>query len=156
MSEHGHTYDEGEVIEGLRTKGYRVTPQRLTVARVLLTSKGHISAEILYERVRQTTPTISLATVYDSLEALENAGLVTSFLAEPGKKVYDSDTEPHVNLVCTVDGEVVDIPLGSAELGKIYEAAKSSGFSHVKISVTVHGICPRHAETNSGNFKESH
>ncbi|MEM3670169.1 MAG: Fur family transcriptional regulator [Thermoprotei archaeon] len=144
MNSEASVYEDAKIIETLRGNGYRVTPQRLTVAKAVLNGRGHTSAEELYNRVKRLSPTISLATVYESLEALERSGLVTSFIVEPGKKVYDADTRPHINLVCRICGEITDVAMEPKDLQAVSTLSQVSEFSDVKISVTGHGVCPKH------------
>jgi Fur family peroxide stress response transcriptional regulator len=133
------------IVSALRARGYRVTPQRLSVAKEILGNSEHMSADSVYLRVKEENPTISLATVYTTLEVLETAGLVTSLVTSMGKKVYDPKTSAHINLVCTKCGRIEDAFMDSAEFADIERKAASKTYTDLKKSVTVYGVCGNHS-----------
>ena len=65
-----------KVTELLREKGFKVTPQRLAVYDVLSRTKAHPNAETIYNKLQPNYPTMSLATVYKTLDILSEIGLV--------------------------------------------------------------------------------
>jgi Fur family peroxide stress response transcriptional regulator len=134
------------IASALRARGYRVTPQRLSVAKRILKNSEHVSADNVYLQVRQENPTISLATVYTTLEVLETAGLITSLVTSMGKKVYDPKTSPHINLVCTKCGRIEDAFMDSAEFADIERKAAHEKYTDLKKSVTVYGVCSNHSD----------
>ncbi len=91
-----------------REAGMNVTPQRMAVYRALLESVEHPSPEVLYRAVQPTMPSMSLATVYKSLEALERLGLVHEVPVVSDTRRYDANTSDHHHLVCTTCGKVAD------------------------------------------------
>lgn len=98
-----------EFIGYLREKGYKVTPQRLEVYKVVKSSKGHLTVDDIYREVKKKNPTISVATVYKVLELLEKIGEVQSIGQVNGKTVYDANTAVHVHLHCINCNKVEDI-----------------------------------------------
>ncbi len=84
----------------LRAVGIRVTPQRLAVYEVLRESDDHLSAETIFQRVRATQPSLSLATVYRTLEMLRDAGLAVEGRLGDSRNFYETNVEPHFHLVC--------------------------------------------------------
>ena len=64
------------MIRVVREKGGRLTPQRLAMLKILAKSKGHPSAEQIYDQIRADFPTTSLATIYKTLSLLKDRGEV--------------------------------------------------------------------------------
>ena len=101
---HEHT-----LIERLRQKGFRITPQRELIVDAIAHSQHHISAEQILEIVQQHTSAVNLATVYRTLEMLTAQGLVSRLDLGDGCVVYATSYHgPHVHLVCRLCGHVVD------------------------------------------------
>ncbi len=90
-----------------RRRGLRLTAQRLTVAKIVFENiERHPSFMEILERAKEAVPGISASTVYNTLQLLEELGLVQSF-SVAGVTRYDKP-HPHVNLVCLDQGRVVD------------------------------------------------
>ncbi len=95
------------VVE-LRRHGYRVTAQRLAIARIVFQLiKEHPSFMQIVEAVRRNMPSISPSTIYNNLQLLERLGFIKSFDVA-GETRYD-EAKPHVNVVCIDRGEIIDI-----------------------------------------------
>jgi len=97
-----------QIIAVLRERGYRVTPQRLAVCKVILSSKEHPTAEQIYLKVKGEHPTMSPATVYQTLHLLTSAGLIQELGFSEGISRYEPNTSPHINIVCEKCGEITD------------------------------------------------
>ncbi len=94
----------------LESRGLRCTRQRMAVYDHLARCEhDHPSAEEAYQAVRRSIPTISLATVYKSLEALVECQLVTKLAAEDGTARYDARAENHYHLRDLRSGRVHDL-----------------------------------------------
>lgn len=89
----------------------RCTKQRLEVFRALSSTRSHPTAEELHQMVQSTSPGTSLATVYNTLEALCKAGLCRKIATVEGGARYDAELRDHLHVV-THDGRVVDVPEG--------------------------------------------
>lgn len=124
----------------LRAAGYRVTPQRLVVHQALAELRRHVGAEELLAAVGERLPNVSLPTVYASLEALEEAGLVRRVAAGRGRALYDSRPVDHHHLACRGCGRVEDLDAPVALEGAL-ESARRSGFDVDGAEVVVHGLC---------------
>lgn len=96
-------------MERYREIGLKLTPQRLAILRFLDGNKSHPSAEDIYKEVRKTFPTMSFATVYNTLEALRKRGGVLELTIDPGRRRYDPNTEHHHHLICLRCKRIVDI-----------------------------------------------
>jgi Fe2+ or Zn2+ uptake regulation protein len=126
----------------LRAAGYRVTPQRLLIHQTLVELGRHVGAEELLEAVGERLPNVSLPTVYASLEALEEAGLVRRVAAGRGHALYDSRPVDHHHLVCRRCGAVEDLE-AQVSLDLAVATAREHGFSVDGAEVVVHGLCAK-------------
>jgi len=99
-----------DLIVRLRQHGIQPTPQRLAVAQVVLTTRAHPAADQVWARVRRRSPTISRATVYNTLNLLVERGLLRSQILRGGKVVFEPRLEPHHHLIDEETGRIHDIP----------------------------------------------
>lgn len=96
-------------MEKYRHLQLKLTPQRLAILKYLEGNKLHPSAEDIYKAVTREFPTMSFATVYNTLEALKSKGNVQELKIDSGKKRYDPDTSKHHHIICTKCRHIVDI-----------------------------------------------
>lgn len=99
-----------DVIALLRGAGLQPTPQRLAVARYVLATKAHPTAETVLVEARKECPTLSRATVYNTLARLAEKGIVKSQAIREGVVVFEPNAERHHHLIDEETGEIVDIP----------------------------------------------
>src|SRR3954447_1356859 len=131
------------LLAQLEASGRRVTTQRVAVCEALLAHGGHPTAAEVYQRVHAAHPLISQATVYNTLSALEELGLIRLLhLVGDDHAHYDLSVDPHVNAVCTSCGRITDIHTDTLEalLGLVatrsgYQLSQGEG-------VIVYGLCP--------------
>jgi Fur family peroxide stress response transcriptional regulator len=97
------------VVSRCRAAGLVPTAQRLAVFRHLAAVDSHPSAEELYATVRHELPTLSLATVYKTLDALARIGAVRRVSRDGARSRWDTGLESHHHLVCIQCGEVSDV-----------------------------------------------
>ena len=132
-----------ELVVRLREGGVRVTPQRLAIAEAVLNSTDHPSVQQIYERVRDHFPSMTLATIYSTLGVLEKSGLIQE-LPFPKLSRYESNLEPHVNLVCVQCGNVIDSDLGRETVLRLRDQiSRHSNFDVAWQRVDFHGWCQR-------------
>ncbi|MFH1037762.1 MAG: transcriptional repressor [PVC group bacterium] len=91
-------------------EGLKLTHQRLEIYRELMAAKDHPSAEDVFQRVRPRIPTVSLDTVYRTLDMFERIGVVAKVEVLDDRSRFDPNREPHHHLVCTVCRKVDDFP----------------------------------------------
>lgn len=91
-------------------RGLRFTRQRRVLYEALCATKQHPTAEELYVAVTPATPGMSLATVYNTLEALCRAGLAQKLPSPDGTARYDAGVDNHVHARCLKTGKVMDLP----------------------------------------------
>ena len=97
------------LVAQMRAAGLKITPQRLAVARELADDPSHPTAQELFDRLQPELPTMSFATVYNTLAAMADARLVTPRSLTPGGTRFDPNTDPHDHAVCDRCGRVSDI-----------------------------------------------
>jgi Fe2+ or Zn2+ uptake regulation protein len=134
------TLETTDAAAALRRSGYRVTPQRLAVAKALAEAGRHLSAEQVMEAVGAVVPGVSLPTIYASLEALEDAGLVQRVASGRGPALYDAGPVAHHHMVCRRCGSVVDLEAEVA-LEPAITGARRQGFDAEGAEVVVRGLC---------------
>jgi len=131
------------LLNAIKHAGLRLTPQRLAICQLLAETDEHPTAAQIYQALKPQYPSLSLATVYNTLEALVELG-VLNVLGHAGDDQvhYDADTQPHVNLACIVCHTIVDIP--SEYVQQLQgEIAGTSGFRLLGARVLYYGICPQ-------------
>lgn len=127
-----------ELQKHLRQTGRRMTTQRSAVYEALCAWEGHPTAEDLYLTLRGRLPHISLATVYNNLEMLVNAGMAVKLTGERSAR-YDAICEPHAHAKCTHCGQVQDLPHETdVSLEKL---TLPPGFIPSNLAVEIDGVC---------------
>lgn len=106
---------EGAVREVLRDRGLRYSRPREAILAFMAEEPRHVSAESLYQALRERGEDLSLSTVYLNLGVLVEAGLLREFKGVQGESLYDASVEPHDHLICRETGEVVDVPMPIVE-----------------------------------------
>src|SRR5215471_13171245 len=102
------------MLAGVRAAGLKLTPQRIAIVRELATDESHPTAQELFDRLQPSLPTMSFATVYNTLDALSAAGLCAALSLSPGPGRFDPNMVPHNHAVCDACGSVRDVPAASA------------------------------------------
>lgn len=107
----------------LRNKGFKVTPQRLAIYNVLVNTKEHPSAEMIFNELQPVYPTMSLATVYKTVEILRELGMVQMLNVGEDSFRYDAIVETHPHICCMGCGRVDDLEgIDSVEFVKSVKA----------------------------------
>jgi Fur family peroxide stress response transcriptional regulator len=119
--------------------GLKLTPQRLAILEYLKDNRDHPSAADIYAAVSEKFPTMSFATVYNTLKALKKKDNVIELTIDSGRKRYDPDTVRHHHLICTVCRKIVDIYL---EFDLKLPGADRHGFEITENHVDFYGVCP--------------
>jgi Fe2+ or Zn2+ uptake regulation protein len=118
-----------------------LTRQREVVLRVIRDADEHLTANEVFGRAKDLLPTISFATVYNSLRYLKDAGHIAEISFGNGASRFDRITHRHDHAICTSCGRLVDIEMDHpAEVMK--KAARQSKFKPESIEFTLRGLCP--------------
>lgn len=134
--------DLQQLTHTLQQAGMRLTPQRMAICKLLAETEEHPTAAEIYAQVRAQFPSLSLATVYNTLDTLVSLGAV-NVLGHAGDDHvhYDADMEPHVNLACVRCHKIVDIP--SEHVHHLdSEITQASGYKLLGARVLYYGLCP--------------
>ena len=131
-----------ELVDRLRTRSVRVTPQRLAIAEAVLNSTDHPTVQQIYERVRDHFPSMTLATIYSTLGVLERSGLIQELPFERMSR-YEPNMDPHVNLVCIGCENVMDADAGQEAVVRLRNRIlNESDFQVAWQRVDFYGWCP--------------
>jgi len=100
-----------QVEELLISHGVKPTPQRVVIAQYLVETHSHPTAEEVFDAVVNALPVpLSRATVYNTLNALVEAGVLKEVSTEPGRTRYDANLDRHHHFVDVSTGEIIDVP----------------------------------------------
>jgi Fur family peroxide stress response transcriptional regulator len=116
----------------------KMTPQRLAVLQYLNGNTQHPSAEEIYRAVSLQYPTMSFATVYNTLETLRKAGTIQELWIDPLRKRFDPNPLPHNHVICIQCKKIVDV---AVEQIMELPAKLSEEFEIVSSQLTFFGIC---------------
>ena len=131
-----------QMLAKLKTRNFRITPQRLAILRILAASEGHPSVERIYEQVKGDFATTSLATIYKTVILLKHLNEVLELGFPDGSNRYDGNKPyPHPHIICTRCKRISDPDLGSmTQLAA--EAAQKTGYEILDHRLDFFGICP--------------
>lgn len=118
---------------------FRRTPQRLAIIKFLEGNTTHPSAEMIWKALKAEFPTITLATIYNTLEALRRQGSVMEVGGDDAKKRFDPFVAPHHHLICSSCKKIVDVP---AKFTPALTDEEKQGFSEIRGRVEFFGLCP--------------
>ncbi|MBM3839711.1 MAG: transcriptional repressor [Verrucomicrobia bacterium] len=129
-----------ELNERLATSGLRFTAQRQHVYDVLLQTRDHPTAEEVFIRARQTIPDISIATVYNCLDALVKCNLVRQVNVDRGATRFCPNMEDHYHFCCDDCGHVYDID--PKQVDGLAQISLPKGFKLTRREISLKGLCP--------------
>jgi len=98
-------------MDRLRDAGITATMQRIAVLEFLEETSTHPTADEVYAAIHDRYPTIARATVYNTLDALTQAGAILKLTVDPNAARYDADLRPHIHFRCRLCGKVYDIAM---------------------------------------------
>jgi Fe2+ or Zn2+ uptake regulation protein len=143
MQRHKKPQDiEQTLISSLRDKGYKLTPQRHEIIRVLARDKSHPGAMDILRKVRKILPRISMSTVYYTLDMLKKEGLIQELEFYDTDNRYDINVSDHINLICTTCDFMSHVPSFSKSV------EKETGFKPTRMRFEYYGICRNCAGVN--------
>ena len=131
-----------KMINRLKEEGFRLTPQRVAVVKILASNEEHLSAEKIYERVRTEFPFTSLATIYKTVTLLKQLGEVIELgFGDDSNRFDGARPYPHPHLICTKCRKILDpdLPLLNELPG---ELAQKTGYHILNHRLDFFGICP--------------
>lgn len=131
-----------QMLDKVRKKNFRITPQRIALLRILASSEEHPSVERIFEIVKRDFPTTSVATVYKTLFLLKELQEVQELGFPHAGNRYDGVRPyPHPHLICTECKRILDPQLDSLE-GMTRELAEETDFTITSHRLDFFGVCP--------------
>ena len=131
-----------QMLERLRERDCRITPQRIALLRILAADEGHSSASHLYQQLKAQFPTTSLATVYKTLNLLKEMGEVVEMGFSDDDNRYDGARPyPHPHLICVQCRKIVDTDTALAS-SLVEKVTADSGYQIVGHRLDLFGLCP--------------
>jgi Fur family ferric uptake transcriptional regulator len=129
-----------DVLERLRARGLRMTPQRLAIVAEVMRAKGHISPAAIARRVQGDMPGVNASTVYRTLSLLEEVGVLAHSHLESGAEYHRADEAEHVHLTCRNCGADDELTVGEA--GALHALIRSHrGFEADLTHFAITGLC---------------
>ena len=132
---------EKKITNLLREKGFKVTPQRLAIYKVLANTKSHPNAEMVFTQLQPLYPTMSLATVYKTVDILKEIGLIQVLNTGEDSFRYDADMSTHSHVRCLHCGRVDDFH-GVDSSDFISEVSRKTAYRLTGQQFYFYGICP--------------
>ena len=144
-----------ELVGLFRSRGLKVTPQRECIFEVLDGAVAHPTADAVYAEARTRMPTISLKTVYQTLNDLAEMGEIQALDLGTGSSRFDPNVGPHHHVVCTSCGKVRDVPTEVASVG--LPPGEVLGFVVGAADVVFRGLCAScRADTHPSSIRTNH
>lgn len=128
-----------ELSERFRAEGFKITPQRQAVFRVLWDNETHPTAESVHAAVVTDLPSVSLRTVYQTLNDLAAMGEIGHLTFGTGSARFDPNVDPHHHLVCEGCGSVTDVRAEADALRA--PGSEAGGFEIHRTEITFRGRC---------------
>lgn len=134
----------------LKEKGYKLTPQRRAIVDIIIRNEGnHLTTEELYDLVRKDCPEIGLATVYRTVQLLEELGVVSKLDLNDGcsryELVHEEENHQHHHLICTNCGKLIEVEGDLLEVLE-HNIEEKYNFKIKNHSVKFYGLCSNCAE----------
>ena len=124
-----------------REQGLAFTFQRQVIYEAIVDSREHPTPELIYERVRQRIPSISLGTVYKNVKTFLDSGVLREVTLHHGSLRLESNMTPHHHLVCSSCKAIFDIEESAVEPVQIPKTGLPAGFSVSQCRVEFVGVC---------------
>ena len=129
-----------KIIRRYKGTGFTLTPQRMAILEYLDGNTDHPTADDILQGTRTKFPTISFATVYNTLEALKERGELVEVTIDPERKHFDPNPAPHNHIICSACGHIADVFVNYSEALNLPEDVRK-GFHVTGNHVEFYGIC---------------
>ncbi|WP_143959713.1 Fur family transcriptional regulator [Litoribacter populi] len=132
-------------IEGIKNiiteGGLKFTHQRMVIYQAIAEAENHPTAERVFEQVKSDNPSISLGTVYKTLDSFVTAGIIQKFVDNKGVMRFDGVLEAHSHLYCKKTNEISDYKNADLEslLKKFFDKNQIEDFEIDEISIVIKG-----------------
>ncbi|KEO73696.1 Fur family transcriptional regulator [Anditalea andensis] len=121
--------------------GLKFTHQRMVIYKSIVDAENHPTAEHVFDSIKTQNPSISLGTVYKTLDTFVNAGLIQKFVDNKGVMRFDAILEAHSHIYCRKTNEISDYQNKALELmlKDFFEKHKIEDFEIDEISIVIKG-----------------
>jgi len=128
--------------DSLKRSGLRLTATRTAICKLLSETSNHPSALEIYRELKSQYPSLSLATVYNTVDVLVGMGLIRVLGCVGGGHVHiDTNIQSHINVMCMNCHKIIDLP--SDEIERLDQRiTNESGFKLQGSSIIFYGLCP--------------
>ena len=133
-------------IEYLEAYGIKASPQRIAVMEYLLMHPTHPTVDVIFNAVSRTMPTLSKATVYNTLRLLVEKGAALQLTIDERSTCYDGNVHPHAHFLCRSCGTVFDFPLTQEQLQLVADIPANFCIDGEELSF--YGFCPKCQQEN--------
>lgn len=130
-----------QLIAALKERGFRLTPQRVELVRLIAVSRGHPSAGQLYTEIKRQFPTMSHATVYKTLSLLKEMGQVLEIDLRDDSHYDGSRPQPHPHLICIKCNKIIDADV-SLDQESLRSLEQATGYKILRPQISLYGLCP--------------
>ncbi|MEO1313240.1 MAG: iron response transcriptional regulator IrrA [Pseudomonadota bacterium] len=129
--------EQQRASDWLQTAGLRPTRQRLTLAKLLVGDgrNRHVTAESLHEAAAAGPEAVSLATVYNTLRAFCDAGLIVEITVDGSRSYFDTRTDDHPHFFWEDDSRLTDAPTDSVRIESLPEAPEGTEIAKVDVVI---------------------
>jgi len=124
----------------LKAHELKATFQRMTILSAI-EKMGHLNVDEIYDIVRETHPTLSLATVYKNIITMVDRGVLVEVPISGHKSKYEICKEEHVHLICRECGAVSDQDLDDVLVEDARSIARKNAFVLENSQVNLYGVC---------------
>lgn len=138
-----------KIIAKYKGKGLRLTPQRIAILKFLEGNTAHPTAEDIYREIRKDYPTISFATVYNTIQTLKGNGDILEITIDPTRRHYDPNTNPHHHIICLDCNAIRDVFVDYSEVLKLPMQILRK-FKTVGNHVDFYGLCKKCLKKGKG------
>ena len=128
----------------LKEKDLKLTAQRELILETFLSSRGHISAEELFQKAREKQPHVGFATVYRTLKHLSQCGLARELDFGDGRVQYESEfnRQHHDHMICTSCGTYIEFL--NPQIEELQEqVSRKHGFKITSHRMQLYGLCQK-------------
>lgn len=129
-----------EIIVKYKGKGFKLTPQRLAILKFLEGNTSHPTAEDIFREIKKKYPTVSFATVYNTVQALKERGEIMEITIDPERRHFDPNPAPHHHIICTDCNKIGDVFTDYSEALKLPDEITAE-FETTGNHIDFYGVC---------------
>jgi Fur family iron response transcriptional regulator len=123
------------IEQRLLSHGVKITPQRIDIGVLLLSSPCHMSADQILARLHESGTRVSKATVYNTLNLFSQKGIIREVAVDPSHLVYDSTVGPHHHFYNVDTGELIDIDTSELQINGLPELPAGTRAESVELII---------------------